>query len=585
VRRSRTSLSATGLLLLLATTACGYHRDTTVVPLADPGNCVPVDIAAGADTASLLADTASRFNHSPAARLRGGGCAFVRVETVDAPVAVRELVRNWPDAGQLGPAPIAWVPGSTMWGGLLNARLAARHRPPMAPDGTPFARTPLVVAMPAAMARALDYPRRPIGWRDLEQLAQSRRGWSAYGHPEWGPFRLGKGNPSWSTTGLDAAIALDASPAAVRDARVLEQSVVYYAGSTQVFFDNWRRLAKTSGASALTYLSAAITDERSVVAYNTGHEQDDVSLTGHASRPTLQLVAIYPNDTAVESDNPIIVLDAPWSSPDARAGARMFTKFARQPAAQARVAAAGFRPAVGTVHADLIDAPNGVDPAARTNAVAPSSPLEIETTLARWQANRRRARVLFLFDVSDSMGDSADPFTPHSPTKMALARTALAGALDQLAPDDEIGLRTFTTLGSNPVSPNWTDVVPSGPVADRRRALQQAIAALAPRMGSPLYTATRDAFEAVARNADPRKINAVVVLTDGYNEDEQNTNLRALLEHLATRPEIRVFTIAYGGGADVATLDKIAHATNAWDYDATKTRDLAAVLPRALASF
>jgi len=572
---------AVGCGLLLLTAACGYHEDTTVVRLSDPGKCVAVDVAATSETAPLLIDTASSFNGSSAARLRNGGCAFVRVQTVDAPVALSELVDGWPDSDTLGPQPVAWVPGSTMWGELLNARLAARHRPPMAPNGTPFARTPLVVAMPAPMAHALDYPRRKVSWSDLEQLARSRRGWAAYGHPEWGPFRLGKGNPNWSTTGLDATIALDASPSAAGAARALEQSVVYYGDSSEVYLDNWSRLAKRSSASALTYLSAAITDERSVVAFNEGDAQSDVSLGGHGSRPSLSLVAIYPSDAAIESDNPIIVLDAPGSSSAARAGARLFTRFALQPAAQAKVAAAGFRPAGGAGATRLLVPANGVDPTARTNPVAPASPGEIDQALARWQTDRRRARVLFLFDVSDSMGD---PTRRDGPTKIALARAALAGALDQLAPDDDIGLRIFTTKLANAVSPNWRDVVPSGPLADRRGALLKAIASLTPQQGSPLYAATRDAFDAVARHADPQRINTVVLLTDGYNEDEHDNNRAALIAHLAKNPNIRVFTIAFSNDADIATLRMIAQATNAWTYDARDPSDLADSVRRALAS-
>jgi Ca-activated chloride channel homolog len=573
-----------GVLLLL--TACGYHQNTTVVRLSDPGKCVAVDVAATSETAPLLTAAASDFNGSSAAHLGKSGCAFVRIETLDAPVALNALVDGWPDSDGpgsdgLGPQPVAWVPGSTMWGELLNARLAARHRPPMAPNGTPFARTPLVIAMPAPMARALDYPHRKLSWSDLEQLALNPRGWGAYGHPEWGPFRLGKGNPNWSTTGLDATIALAASPSAAGGARALEQSVVYYGDSTEVYLDNWSRLAKKSTASALTYLSAAITDERSVVAYNEGHAPSDVSLGGHASRPSLPLVAIYPSDAAIESDNPIIVLDTPGSSSAARAGARLFTKFALRAGVQAKVAAAGFRPAGGTGKTPLLVPANGVDPKARTNPVAPASPGEIDQALARWQTNRRPARVLFLFDVSDSMGDLA---RRDGPTKIALARAALAGALGQLAPGDEIGLRIFTTKLSNAASPNWRDVVPIGPLADRRRALLKAIAALAPQQGSPLYAATRDAFDAVARRADARRINTVVLLTDGYNEDDHDSNRAALLAHLATNPAVHVFTIAYSNDADIATLRMIAQATNAWNYDATDPNDLVDSLRRALAS-
>jgi Ca-activated chloride channel homolog len=455
----------------------------------------------------------------------------------------------------------------------------------MAPNGTPFARTPLVVALPAEMARALDSPNPSIGWTDLERLARDPRGWGAYGHPEWGPFQLGKGNPHWSTTGLDATIAIDASPTAASGARQLEQSVVYYSDTTEAYFANWRRLARKSPAAARRYLSAAITDERSVVAYNTGHEATDVSLTGHAARPALPITAVYPKDATIESDNPIIVLDAPWSSADARAGAGLFTEYALQSATQAKVAAAGFRPGHGAVRADLLSRANGVDGTAPGPSVAPASPVAIEQALVHWQSIRRRGNVLVLFDVSDSMGDAADPRKPDGPTKITRAQAAMSDALDQLAPDDQIGLRVFTTELPNPVSPNWFDVVARGTLSARHRALKQAVAALTPKQGSPLYAATRDAYDAVAYTADPHRINGVLLLTDGHNEDDHDNDQSALLEHLTADPTVRMFTIAYSNDADLATLEKIAQATNAWNFDARDTTDIADLLPRALASF
>ncbi|HEV7525684.1 MAG TPA: hypothetical protein VGP92_12010, partial [Acidimicrobiia bacterium] len=196
-------------------------------------------------------------------------------------------------------------------------------------------------------------------------------------------------------------------------------------------------------------------------------------------------------------------------------------------------------------------------------------------------------RVLVVFDVSDSMGDSADPFKPHSPTKIARARAALAGALGQLSLDDAIGLRIFTTglPGRAGGSADWRDVVPIGPLAQRGPALERAITALTPLRGSPLYAATRDAFDTAAQTADPQRINGVIVLTDGYNEVDRDNNLSALLAHLGTRSDIHVITIAYGMDADIATLRKIAQATNAWNYDASATLDLPDLLPRALANF
>ena len=193
--------------------------------------------------------------------------------------------------------------------------------------------------------------------------------------------------------------------------------------------------------------------------------------------------------------------------------------------------------------------------------------------------------MLVLFDVSDSMGDAADPEEPERSTKLALAQPALSAGLDQLAPGDNVGLRIFSTGLPNPVSPNWFDVVPRGPFVTRRDALHKAITTLTPRLGSPLYAATRDAYDSVARTADPQRINGVVLLTDGYNEDDHDNKLRPLLAHLAANPGIRVVTIAYSAQADLLTLKKIAQSTNAWSYDASDTNDLADLLPRAFANF
>ena len=67
--------------------------------------------------------------------------------------------------------------------------------------------TPLVIAMPKPMAEALGYPTKPLGFSDIIALANDPQGWAAFGHPEWGPFRLGKTNPNFSTSGLNFTIA------------------------------------------------------------------------------------------------------------------------------------------------------------------------------------------------------------------------------------------------------------------------------------------------------------------------------------------------------------------------------------------
>ena len=98
-----------------------------------------------------------------------------------------------------------WSPSASTWGAVLDQRRAdAGKAPYVTTPGKSFMLTPLVIAMPKPMAEALGYPATPIGFSDILALAQDPAGWAAKGHPEWGPFRLGKTNPNFSTSGLAA---------------------------------------------------------------------------------------------------------------------------------------------------------------------------------------------------------------------------------------------------------------------------------------------------------------------------------------------------------------------------------------------
>jgi Ca-activated chloride channel homolog len=321
---------------------------------------------------------------------------------------------------------------------------------------------------------------------------------------------------------------------------------VYYGEASWGFLDNWYRLDQKR--LPLSYVSAVVTDERAVAAYNAGSPNGVLPKDKELKRPHTPLAAIVPADGALDSDNPLVVPNAPWVLPEARAGAMAFVAYTQTAAAHEKIVAAGLRTGV---------------------AMNPAS-AELATTTAAldgWSLIRKRARVLLVFDVSDSMGDKSDPKNPDSPSKIVLAKRALLGALSEFAPDDEVGLRIFTTDVRNSASPFWADVVPIGRFDRQRRALTHAIGALAPRQGSPLYAAARDSYDAIAKRYDRKRINAVVLLTDGYNENDRDNDRRALLAHL--HEPIRMFTIAYSPDADLTTLKRIAQATNARSYDAT----------------
>jgi Ca-activated chloride channel family protein len=92
------------------------------------------------------------------------------------------------------------------------------------------------------------------------------------------------------------------------------------------------------------------------------------------------------------------------------------------------------------------------------------------------------------------------------------------------------------------------------------------------------------------KSFDPERINAVVLLTDGRNEDTF-TDLNATLSSLRSGTEgqssapVRLFTIAYGQDADKATLKRLAEATNAAAYDASDPATINKVFTAVVSNF
>jgi Ca-activated chloride channel family protein len=94
---------------------------------------------------------------------------------------------------------------------------------------------------------------------------------------------------------------------------------------------------------------------------------------------------------------------------------------------------------------------------------------------------------------------------------------------------------------------------------------------------------------------DAAKINAVVLLTDGRNEDGNRNDdvaqITGLVQELQVGAEgarttpVRVFTIAYGKDADLTILRRIAEASNAAAYDASNPATIEQVFTAVVSNF
>ncbi|MCB1284855.1 MAG: extracellular solute-binding protein [Microthrixaceae bacterium] len=600
------AIAATTLLLAGCFGDDGDGSMSSGSDLEDPGDCVAVDVAVSSEKIDLLKDLASTFNRQKNT-VADGTCIFVRPVSKASGGAATRLAEGW-DEDEDGPRPVIWSPAAASWGAVLNQKLADRGQPAMAPaDAEPLMLTPLVIAMPEPMAEALGYPDTPIGWADLARLATDPEGWAAHGHPEWGAFRLGKTNPNFSTSGISALIAQTYAaagktgglstedlnnPAVLEFSRQIESSVVHYGDITMTFLNNW--FAADRRGTSLTYASAVAVEEKSVIDYNSGNPDGVLSAGETPREPNVKLVSIYPTEGTLYSDSPFYILDAEWVSDAERDGAEQFTEFVLQADNQRRVLDYGFRPANPAVALGApIVADNGVDPAQPSTLLEVPAPSVMVDLLDLWAANRKQARVLIVLDVSGSMGDSVDG--GDGDTKLELAKDAVIGALGDFNPGDEVGLRIFSTgLGPNE-DLDFQDLQPIEAIAANAERLRSSIRSLVPVAGTPLYTVAKAAYDEMQQGYDPTKINAVILLTDGANEDGDDSDDRRQLNELVeslrasstgelARP-IRMFTVGYGQGAQTDVLNQIASASAGAAYNAKDASTISKVFEQVVSNF
>jgi Ca-activated chloride channel family protein len=468
------------------------------------------------------------------------------VEVDGRPVYVKGTVVSSGDAAERIAAgtlqPVLWKPASSLWGRLVNFKRDAAFVPNENPS---LVRTPVVIAMWEPLARALGWPDKPLGWADILRESQSAEGWAAYGHPEWGSFKLGHTNPDTSTSGLSAVAAEylavtgkreglrleDVNDPAVREkVRAIEQAIVHY-GDTTGFFAS--KLAEFGPS----YASAVTMEEQTLLEFNLARQPGQ-----------LRLAAIYPAEGTFFSDHPLITLNAPWVTAEQKAAAAQFTAFATDQITPANAAQFLFRPASGEeTPGPPITADNLVDPAKPTALLSLPEPRVLARIQEAWREDRKPATVQIVLDISGSMNDEG---------KLDSAKLGLIGFLDLMQPQDQVGLTVF--------SDEVNEVTQPVSIGERRAQLKTRIGELFAEGNTAVYDATLQAVEAAAQRADPKRINAVVVLTDGQ-DNQSRVRLAAVVARLkelsgSEGKGVRVFTISYGSEAEVGGLRQIAQA-------------------------
>ena len=504
---------------------------------------------------ALLAPLIRRFNAEGVEA--GGRPVFVDAEVVASGEAEAQIAR-----GRL--KPVVWSPASSLWGRLLNFDA---DRDYVAQDNPSIVRTPLVIAMWEPLARALGWPRQRVGFEQVLELATSPRGWAAYGKPEFGRFKLGHTNPDFSTSGLSAVAAeyftatgkregltvRDVERAKVRrEVKAIERAIVHYGDTTLFFADQLKRYGPA-------YASAVAMEEATLVEFN------------RARRGASRLVALYPKEGSFDSDNPFVVLGAPWVDGRERAAAGALRDWLAGQITPQVAARAGFRPADPAKRPVApVDARRGVDPAQPKTTLSLPTPAVLDRIKRAWREDRKPANIMLVVDTSGSMSEER---------KLDQAQVGLQSFFQQISPADRVGLISFNS-----------DVFPQQPVrpfGDGGAALRSDVRDLFPDGETAVYDATQAGVRAVQELKDDSRINAVVVLTDGEDNQSAQTD-RTLARELDRQARlegrtVRVYTIAYGSQANKAALERVAAASGGKAF-VGDTGDIAAVY-RQISSF
>ena len=141
---------------------------------------------------------------------------------------------------------------------------------------------------------------------------------------------------------------------------------------------------------------------------------------------------------------------------------------------------------------------------------------------------------------------------------------------------------------------DWQELVPVKPFGSLDkggRTHRQTILDLDTRNrlrpgGTALYATVLDAVRELRRTYDPSSVNAVVVFTDGANDDPAGPSLAQALATLKAEADpkrpVLVYAMGIGPGADLSALNQITGANGGKTYSVNSARDVQAALLDAL---
>jgi len=446
-------------------------------------------------------------------------CARIEVQSRDSAQVAESLAIS---DGR--PQPQAWIPDSTL--ALRRARQLGADQVPE--SGPSVASSPVVLAVAQNIADGIGKGRAFLRWADVLNVAN-------------GSVVTGMPDPARDSVGVSALFGLRDAVRDTPDPEAANQAVLrrFSANTTSVEGDLFSRLPGAATPNpALTVFPAS---ENSVIRYN-------------VDRGTDGLVAVY-SSAAPTLDYPFAVFNSVTKDQETLLNSLVRAMLGK-PGADA-VARADLRAAGGqALRGEMTD--NRIWRRGLQTAKTPFS-MEVEQALYQWAGVSLSARVQVLIDVSGSMNTTVGA---TGKTRMQLTLEAAEQGLQLFQATTQLRISTFATNLDG--EKDYAEVLPMAPVGEQLSG--EALTKLRSIKANPegqcgLYDSILAAYERAREEWEPGRLNFVVVMTDGRNNDPAGIGLPELRTQMTRlgdwkRP-IPVIGVGIGPGADEAELAQI----------------------------
>jgi len=450
-----------------------------------------------------------------------------------------------------------WIPDSSTW--LARLKEAS---PELAMSGNSVATSPVVVALPKPVAEALGSAKP--SWTSLLTALAS------------GQLRPGLVDPTVDASGLAALLAVGsaAQSAAGGTGSAAQTTTIgamraLAAGESELRDDLMGRFPRSADATSIARsLSVAPVPEQSVLAYN-------------AAKPPVPLVGVYLNPAPPPLDYPYVQL--PGISATKSDAAAQFEAMMAGASWRNTLAKSDLRAADGTFGTGMPKLAGM--PAGPLTPAPPVPGTAVAEVLSTWSAVTVPGRMLAVIDVSGSMATKVP--TAGNATREQVTVAAAKAGLALFSDDWTIGLWTFSTNLNG--AQDYRKLVPIEPLSTGRSDMVDALTQIqpVPNGNTGLYDTVLAAYKAVQHDWDPSRVNSVVIMTDGQNDDPSGITLDQLLNQLKSiqDPKKPVEVIAIGIGTDVsqAELNKITSATGGGTFVTADASKIGEIFLKAIA--